>query len=349
MQFSEIHFHRKALRQVIGRCIYHCSKTPIVLCTENRAKMNCIFCWLISELIPHLLQLIPNGVKGISTFSGMDVLMTTSSSSHGLLFDIQIHSNVPSVTIVGLDMLIEATYPVGYEIYTKTGSWQDNETYPEYHSAFHLISNGTIRGAGTSDLSRIPLDEFRDVMILGGATQSFYVSLNESSLLVQNYIQEARIDDGVLATLASTPELDILYGSAVLQHPLDSADPMRDFHSHKGFLGRIFYTENAEEVYVEEAEDTDIIDSPTLNPTTMEPKISSSLEPTTQSRSPTPSPSALPSVNRLPSMDTSVSLVPSVAHTPNSNLTYPMTNVSVRITCASEPLFLYAVVLISST
>ena len=145
--------------------------------------------------------------------------MAGSSNSHGLLFDIQIHSNVSSLTIVGMDLLLEAAYSVEYEIWTKAGSWQDvfgNETNNQnYRSGFRQVSNGTINVVGTSDLSIIPLEQFRDVTIQGGARQAFWVTLKESSLLFQNHGRSIRSYDAEML-LTSSPKFEVFYGLAVL-------------------------------------------------------------------------------------------------------------------------------------
>jgi len=267
-------------------------------------------------------RFIPSGVQNVSTFSSRDLLMTTSDSSHGLLFDIQIHSTVSSLTIIGMDLLIEATYSVEYEIWTKRGSWQDvNETNPEYLSGFSLISNGTINGLGTSYLSTIPFEGFRDTRIEGGARQAFWVTLKESSLLVENYVGDIRSDDGVVITVASSPEFEVLYGSAVLRYPLERADPVSDFHRNKGFLGKIFFMENAEDSYDEKVEEAfSSSSSPTIMKQSSGPV---SWKPTSRKPSTHPSISFLPSVSLLPSTHPSVSLVPSASLVPSSNYTYP--------------------------
>ena len=196
--------------------------------------------------VSHIPQPIPSEskqVKKMTTLAADDLLASSGGSSHGVLFDVRVRANLTSVTIVGMDVLIEPTRPIAYEIWTKPGSWQDVPVAAagarrDYRAGFQLVSNGTVDGQGISALA--PLDGFASIEVPGDARQAFWVTLQEDGLRFQNFGPAAKLVDGGIA-VASSPHLDVLYGTAVSAYPLEDADS-EHFLDHRGFLGTIFYT-----------------------------------------------------------------------------------------------------------
>jgi len=199
-----------------------------------------------------------NSITSLVTASG-DASTTGQGKSFGILFDIETSQNLhpfSSMFIVNMDLYVVDTtndLPIHYEIWTKPGSWQDNNmsaptTNPEdYLSGFRKVSHGTISKGESSyldDFSVISLKEFQLVQILGAGTrQAFWVTLSDNVLLFQNY----ETADGIASTdglgsivQASNKELQVYYGTAVRAYPLDLADPSTDFRDNAGFMGRIW-------------------------------------------------------------------------------------------------------------
>jgi hypothetical protein len=157
-----------------------------------------------------------------------------------VLFDIQVRANVTSVTIVAMDLLLAPTAPVAYEVWTRPGSWRDAASRAARGVGFRPVANGTVAGRAASTLAPLPPSRFAGVAIRGGARQAFWVTLRAPALRFQDFGRSAGLVDGGIA-LASAPELDVLYGSAVLRYPLEGAEE-GDFADYRGFLGTLFYT-----------------------------------------------------------------------------------------------------------
>ena len=177
--------------------------------------------------------------RNISTITSEVMKNGRGETSFGILFDVTINSNSSSVTIMGVNLLIEAPYEVEYEVYSKPGSWQNvNETNPDYMEGFELVSNGVVNGTGTSTFSTIPLDQFENIAAQGGTQQAFYVTTKENTLRVITM-------ESAPPVLTSTPEFEVLFGSSVMQYPLfgPAVDPFSGSYlrEDRAFLGRIHY------------------------------------------------------------------------------------------------------------
>ena len=169
------------------------------------------------------------------------------------MFDVEIHSNVTSSVVAGMDLYLDTTSSTQYEVWAKPGSWQNvDKKNPEYFKGFHQVSHGTIEGKGmcttnsikSCAFSTIPIQDFQDVTLAkGGARRAaFYVTLNTDSMLLQN--REASSKNEMANIIqSSNAEIQVLYGVGVLTYPLQFADPVTDFHKNKGFLGRLWYKE----------------------------------------------------------------------------------------------------------
>ena len=191
-----------------------------------------------------------NTLTSLVTASGDD-LVTGLGKSYGILFDVETTPTSSSLVIAGMDLyLVDTTLSTHYEIWTKTGSWEDIAvltTKPaDYLTGFHKVSHGTITSKrAASDFSKISLQEFQDVEILGGGTrQAFYITLSDNLLLFKSYetphgLVSSRHEMASIVQ-ASNTALQVYYGAAVRAYPLELADPTTDFWDNAGFVGRIW-------------------------------------------------------------------------------------------------------------
>ncbi|KAL7537674.1 hypothetical protein ACHAWF_005867 [Thalassiosira exigua] len=173
-----------------------------------------------------------------------DAVTTKFSKSFGILFDIETSSSgkLPLV-IAGMDMYLDSTNSVHYEVWSKPGSWQDiDATNPQYFKDFRQVSHGTVIGKGSADFTKIPLRDFQSVEIRG-SRQAFYVTLSDDDMVFESYegdgIGRHEMAAAVQASVEGT--FQVYYGTAVRDYPLDRADPATDFWNNAGFLGRIWY------------------------------------------------------------------------------------------------------------
>jgi len=176
------------------------------------------------------------------------------SKSYGILFDVETASASSSpVTISGMDFYLDSTVPVHYEVWAKRGSWQraDGETSAgtpqEYKSGFVQVAAGTIAGRGSSDYTKIPIRDFKDVDLEGGGDRrSFYLTASDDVLVSKTY-DGAGVSRHEMETIvqASNELFQVFYGTAVRAYPLESADPLTDFWDNSGFLGRLWYKEGS--------------------------------------------------------------------------------------------------------
>lgn len=181
-------------------------------------------------------------VRSINTLSGI-------SKSHGLLFDIETNSNISSLNVVSMELLIDSQGPIEYEIWTMNGSRHELDlTDPNFFTAFYKVSEGILNASGvceTCGFSSIPLDQFQDVLIEGWRTrQAFWISLKQNTLVFQEYEDQKESHNLQVISQVATPEFEIYYGTAVLFEPINMVNPKLDFRGVMGFLGKIWYQAN---------------------------------------------------------------------------------------------------------
>jgi hypothetical protein len=175
------------------------------------------------------------------TSSGTD-LIHDISKAYGILFDVEI-GELPLI-ITSIELYIDTSFPTYYEVHTKDGSWKSDEVL----SGFQQVSHGNIVGGGvcqdSSNLNctfaRIPNDDL-SLFLPSMSRQSFYVTLTTDDLVFQHRSEYGNGGiDFVDIVQVSKPELTVYIGAAVLQYPLESADPTTDFRPG-GFIGRLIY------------------------------------------------------------------------------------------------------------
>eukprot|EP00581_Thalassiosira_minuscula_P013151 CAMPEP_0183729392 /NCGR_PEP_ID=MMETSP0737-20130205/30126_1 /TAXON_ID=385413 /ORGANISM="Thalassiosira miniscula, Strain CCMP1093" /LENGTH=1010 /DNA_ID=CAMNT_0025961555 /DNA_START=121 /DNA_END=3150 /DNA_ORIENTATION=+ len=156
------------------------------------------------------------------------------SKSYGILFDVESFDSSLPVVIAGMDLYLDSSTSTHYEIWTKSGSWQNvNTGNPDYKHGFRQISHGTIIGKGSSEFTKIPLGDFEDVELIVGERQAFWVTLSDNMLVFKNYeasgISRHEMGNFIQAGEYGKDEFQIFYGAAVRAYPLESADPVADF------------------------------------------------------------------------------------------------------------------------
>eukprot|EP00584_Thalassiosira_punctigera_P005079 CAMPEP_0172535032 /NCGR_PEP_ID=MMETSP1067-20121228/7206_1 /TAXON_ID=265564 ORGANISM="Thalassiosira punctigera, Strain Tpunct2005C2" /NCGR_SAMPLE_ID=MMETSP1067 /ASSEMBLY_ACC=CAM_ASM_000444 /LENGTH=1050 /DNA_ID=CAMNT_0013319923 /DNA_START=217 /DNA_END=3369 /DNA_ORIENTATION=+ len=208
----------------------------------------------------------PNTVNANNTLTSLitasiDDSRLEKGKSYGIIFDVEIAPSMsPSsspVIIAGMDFYLihDTTLPIHYEVWTKSGSWQDgiSKRTTDYLSEFRQVSKGIItteRGAGALDnFLMISLPEFQEVKIPRRATRcAFYVTLSDDLLLFESYEgKRGGTDGGIIdrhemesIVQASSAALNVYYGSAIRAYPLELADLTTDFWDNAGFLGRVW-------------------------------------------------------------------------------------------------------------
>ena len=174
-------------------------------------------------------------------------LVSGISKSHSIMFDIQAHTEITSLEIIGMDIYLDTSFAAHYEVWTKKGSWKNaNGKYSQNSYDFFEIAHGIIIGTGVCHAARkencifatIPKDEFETVTILGGERQSFFVTLTTDDLVSQDQEHsQHKLED----VMCFSSHLDVFYGASVLAYPLELADPETDFRYGRGFIGKIWY------------------------------------------------------------------------------------------------------------
>ena len=175
-----------------------------------------------------------------------DGTTTGRGKSYGILFDVETSPSASSLVIAGMDLYLDTYIDTHYEIWTKSGSWQDvNVANPDYFAGFRQVSHGKITGKGASDFTKIALRDFEDVEIQVGQRQAFWVTLSDNKLVFKSYEEEgiSRHEMGSVVQ-AGKDEFKVFYGAAVRAYPLELADPVTDFWNNAGFLGRLWYKKN---------------------------------------------------------------------------------------------------------
>ncbi|KAL7469901.1 hypothetical protein ACHAXS_010145 [Conticribra weissflogii] len=206
-------------------------------------------------------------LSSFATASGADLTLGLNKA-YGILFNLKLNPDVSSLSIAGMDLYLDTTSDVHYEVWVKPGLWQtvDDEANPNYMKGFYPVSHGTIQGKGlctptsttTCDFTTIPIRDFQTVVMLAANIKrlAVYVTLESDDLIVKDYHgdgseEEDLFDDGEdeamdhSLVLASNPAFRVFYGASVLTYPLQGADPETDIRYNKGFLGRIWYRDIA--------------------------------------------------------------------------------------------------------
>jgi hypothetical protein len=260
-------------------------------------------------------------------------LKSSTDTSYGVLFNVRTAFDGPVVLVNGLDFYSESTENVGYELWSRLGSFKD---FKGAYDGWDLIAAGVVKGAGYAKLTSIPSTTFTEVSILGrGGTRAFYLTLNSMDL---NYgeSEESGISD--TKVVASSPDLSIYEGEAVLAYPFPGPSQQYLYRSPRRFLGAIIYDRlpcKPFSLYGPVME-LPCVDIPTVSPTTKRPtpkpttgsptKAPISLAPTVDfntisdpsaldppTMSPLIEPSLSPSVSNAPSISTSPTLYPTAS------------------------------------
>ncbi len=185
----------------------------------------------------------------LTTTTG-EALVTGISKSYGIVFDIE--SLVPSLTVTGMDLYLDTSFSSRYEVWMAQGSWRDGAEFVE-------IAHGTIDGTGVChdvhldncEFAPIPGDEFDTTTIYAGERKSFWVTLRDDDLVSHNLFvgheqnnrfvsQQDNLEDAD-TVYATNTEMNVYYGTAILRYPIQLADPLTDYRSSRGFIGRIRY------------------------------------------------------------------------------------------------------------
>ena len=184
------------------------------------------------------------------TSSGKN-LINDISKAFGILFDIEVGQK--ALTINSMELYLDTSFPVDYEVHTKKGGWKNNEVF----TGFREISHGNIWGGGVCQnpnnctFARIPKEDFEPVSLPSRSRQSFYITLTTDDLVYQHYLADSENNmayvDANDFVQASGPDLTVYKGASVLTYPLELADPATDFRSG-GFIGRLIYEVDGEEI-----------------------------------------------------------------------------------------------------
>jgi len=172
------------------------------------------------------------------TASGTD-LVHDISKAYGILFDIETGLDL---IITSIELYLDTAFPAHYEVHTKENSWKESELL----SGFRQISHGNIIGGGVchdeNSCTFARVQDFEPLLMQGKSRQSFYITLTTDDLVYHHYSSYG--DPGMIdytdVIQASSPELTLYLGSAVLTYPLTLADPATDFRPG-GFIGKLTY------------------------------------------------------------------------------------------------------------
>ncbi|KAL7493291.1 hypothetical protein ACHAWT_002762, partial [Skeletonema menzelii] len=245
-------------------------------------------------------------------------LKSSTDGSYGVIFNMRTVINGPVVLITGLDFYTESTDFVGFELWSRLGSFKDSKgTY----EGWDLIASGVVKGAGYGRFTSIPENSFTEVSIPGrGGERAFYLTLNQMDLIYRaGEVESAESDKRVTA---SSPELEIYEGEAVLSYPFP--DPTQEYlyRSPRLFVGAVQYDRlpckpfslygPVIDLPCEEIPTMDPTERPTKRPTpqpiaTEKPTVYPDL---TSMESPTMSPLF------TPSLSTSVTFTPTISASP---------------------------------
>ena len=169
----------------------------------------------------------------------IDDVQAGTGNSYGLIFDIEMKEQLLSLTVLGMDILLDIDGSIAYEIFTRVGSWRDLDMSLaiSFQQSFESVATGTTTEGG---LIRIPMDDLGDSILSSTETRrTFWISLNGEGLVYKDH-------DGVSLESAdemkqkSSSDFDLFYGRAIMHYPF--ANPRQDFQEEKGFVGRLWYS-----------------------------------------------------------------------------------------------------------
>ena len=166
-------------------------------------------------------------------------IVAGTGNAYGLIFDIEMHQHVSLLTILGIDILVNADGPLTYTISTTEGSWRDLdiESAVNFQQSFRTVSSGTATGNG---MTKIRMIDFKDVALSNKERrQAFWIAFSGDGLVYKNY------DDRIVGSAdeikqKSSSEFDLYYGRAVMHYPF--SNPRQDFRDYKGFVGTLWYS-----------------------------------------------------------------------------------------------------------
>eukprot|EP00984_Skeletonema_dohrnii_P035692 scaffold35778_cov139-Skeletonema_dohrnii-CCMP3373.AAC.2 len=257
-------------------------------------------------------------------------LKSSTDGSYGVVFNMRTAVNGPVVLITGLDFYTENTDLVGFELWSRLGSFKNKlGTY----EGWDLIASGVARGAGYGKFTSIPSNTFTEVSIPGrGGERAFYLTLNKMDLIYKaSEVESAESDSRVTA---SSPELEIYEGEAVLSYPFPDPTQAYLYRSPRLFVGKVHYDRLPCKPFSLYGPVIDIpcVEIPTMPPTkrptprpvesipTLQPIEVITAEPTVDpdqstleslpTMSPLLTPSLSPSVSFAPTISTSPTLYP---------------------------------------
>lgn len=245
-------------------------------------------------------------------------LKSSTDGSYGVVFNMRTVATGPVVLITGLDFYTESTEFVGFELWSRLGSFKGSKgTY----EGWDLIASGVVKGAGYGKLTPIPGNSFTEVSIPGrGGERAFYLTLNQMDLIYRaSEVESAESDSRIIA---SSSELEIYEGEAVLSYPFPDPSQEYLYRSPRLFVGAVQYDRIPCKPFSLYGP---VIDLPCEEIPTMNPTKSPTKRPTLQpiaTEKPTPDPDQtsieLPTMspNFTESPSTSVSLAPTASASP---------------------------------
>jgi hypothetical protein len=168
-----------------------------------------------------------------------DDIIAGTGNAYGLVFDVEMHQHLPSLTVMGMDILLNTDGPVSYEISTKEGSWRDLDmsSAADFQQSFRTVASGTTSESG---LVQIQMTDFENVVLSSTERrQAFWIALNGEGLVYKNY-DEGTVGSADEIKQKSSSEFELYYGRAIMHYPF--VNPRQDFREQKGFVGRLWYS-----------------------------------------------------------------------------------------------------------
>jgi hypothetical protein len=182
---------------------------------------------------PHLASLqsatdqeITNGVAG-------------STTSYGILFNIQTSSSSSAVSIVQLDFLTSSASNLDYELYSTLGSY---EGIKGMYGRWILIKKGVVVGNGLGGLTSIELDD--GIPMDGkGSSRAFYLTLSSPDLIyrLSSTTTATTGNNNEMMLQLSTDELQLYEGESVHAFPFPESDAPNAYSPQAQFVGAIRY------------------------------------------------------------------------------------------------------------
>ncbi len=254
-------------------------------------------------------------IQEVATASSNE-LKSSTEGSYGIVFNMRTMSDGPVVVIKGLDFYSENSKFVGFELWSRLGSFKD---FKGTYEGWDLIASGVVTSAGYGKFTSIPENTFTEVSIPGrGGERAFYLTLNSMDLIYRESEVESTESDSRVT--ASSPELEIYEGEAVLSYPFPDPNQAYLYRSPRQFLGAVQYDRLPCKPFSLYGPVIDLpcVAMPTMDPTkrpTQQPTIKATFTPTAA-----PEESLLdpPTMSPLltPSLSPSVSLAPTISTSP---------------------------------